>query len=121
MLPIDITLAGDAASSQMYSIVDVDGGNSIRKVAAAPADAPQVLLVKHEPYTKGGYSGVRHLVRTERTRAQATSLIPVTGSVHVVFDTPRDTVTAADIKDMFTQIKNLLTAGVITQVFNGEP
>jgi hypothetical protein len=117
----DITLAGDASSSQMYSLIDVDGGNSIRKVAAAPLDAPQQLLIKHEPYAKGAIKGVRHLVRLERSRSQATTLIPVTGSVHVVFDAPNDTVTPADLKDMFTQLKNLLNAGAIVQVLNGEP
>jgi hypothetical protein len=117
----DITLAGDASSSQMYSLIDVDNGNSVRKNAAAPLDAPQLMTIKHESYKKGSISGVRHLVRLERTRAQSTSLTPVTGSVHVVFDAPNDTVTPADLKDMFTQLKNFLSAGAITQVLNGEP
>jgi hypothetical protein len=90
-------------------------------VAAAAPDAPQLLTVKHESYNKGGIKGVRHLVRLERARAQATTLTQVTGSVHIVFDAPQDTVTANDIKDMFTQLKNLLSAGVVTQVLNGEP
>jgi hypothetical protein len=121
MFTNDITLAGDASSSQTYSLIDVDGGNSVRRNSAAPLDAPQVMTIKHESYTKGSIKGTRHLVRLERTRAQATSLTPVTGSVHVVIDAPNDTVTPADLKDMFTQLKNFLTAGAITQVLNGEP
>jgi hypothetical protein len=121
MFTNDITLAGDASSSQTYSLIDVDNGNSVRKNAAAPLDAPQLMTIKHESYSKGTLKGTRHLVRLERVRAQATTLIPVTGSVHVVIDAPDNTVTPADIKDMFTQIKNFLTAGAITQVLNGEP
>jgi hypothetical protein len=121
MLLNDITLAGDASSSQTYSLISVQDGNSVRRNSAAPSDAPQQLIVKHESYSKGSLKGTRHLVRLERTRAQATSLTPVTGSVHLVIDAPGDTVTAADLKDMFTQLKNLLTAGVVTQVLNGEP
>lgn len=117
----DITLAGDAGSSQMYSLIDVDNGNSVRKNAAAPLDAPQLMTIKHESYAKGAIKGTRHLVRLERSRAQATTLIPVTGSVHVVFDAPNDTVTPAELKDMFTQLKNFLNSGAITQVLNGEP
>jgi expansin (peptidoglycan-binding protein) len=121
MLSLDITLAGDASSSQIYSLVDVDNGNSVRKNSSAPADAPQSLTIKHESYTKSGYSGGRHLIRLDRSRAQATTLIPVQGSVYVVIDAPANTVSAADLKDMFTQLKNLLTAGVISQMLNGEP
>lgn len=121
MLSLDITLAGDASSSQIYSLVSVEQGNSIRSNASAPTDSPQVMTVKHESYTKGTVKGKRHLVRLERTRPEAETATPVTGSVHVVFDLPNATVTAADLKDMFTQIKNLLTAGIITQIFNGEP
>jgi hypothetical protein len=121
MLSLDITLAGDAGSSQTYSTVSIADGNSVRRNAAAPLDAPQQLIVKHESYAKGATKGQRHLVRLERTRAQATSLTPITGSVHLVIDAPADTVSAADLKDMFTQLKALLTAGVVNQILNGEP
>lgn len=121
MLNTDITLAGDASSSQTYSLVSIEGGNSLRRNSAAPLDAPQVMAVKHDQYTKGTIKGARHLVRLDRSRAQATTLIPVTGSVYVVFDAPEGTISVADLKDMFTQLKNLLTAGVISQILNSEP
>lgn len=121
MFGIDITLAGDASSSQTYSVVDVDGGNSIRRNSAAPSDAPQVMTIKHESYTRDGVAGARHLVRLDRSRAQATTLKQVQGSVYVVIDAPANTVTTADLKDMFTQIKNHLTAGNIDKIINGEP
>jgi hypothetical protein len=121
MFSLDITLAGDASSSQTYSLVDVDNGNSVRRNSAAPSDAPQLMTIKHESRVSGGISGKRHLIRLDRSRAQATTLTQVQGSVYVVIDAPDNTVTAADLKDMFTQLKNFLTAGAITQILNGEP
>lgn len=121
MFSLDITLAGDSGSSQTYSLVSVNEGNSIRSNAAAPKDAPQTLIHKHESYVRDSIKGVRHLVRFERSRAHATTAKQVTGSVYIVIDAPNETITAADIKDMFTQIKNHLTAGNIDKVLNGEP
>lgn len=121
MFANDITLAGDASSSTTYSLTSINGGNADRRDAASALDSPKALLIKHEDVTRNGLKADRHLVRLEKTLPQASTLIPVTGSVHVVIDAPRDTITAAMIQDMATQLKNFLSAGNITKLLNDEP
>lgn len=121
MFNTDITLAGDASSSTTYSLTSIDGGNSDRRDAAAALDSPKSLFIKHEDVTRGTLKSDRHLVRLERTAPQAVTLLPVTASVHVVIDAPRDTITAVMISDMVTQLKNFLTSGNLTKLLNDEP
>jgi hypothetical protein len=122
MFNTDITLIGDAASSTTYSLTSVVGGNADRFDATAAADSPKGLFIKHEKVKRNGLSATRHLVRLERTSPQATTLAPVTGSVHLVIEEPNDTITAAQLKDMITQLRNFLTAGgYVDKLFNDEP
>jgi hypothetical protein len=121
MFTNDITLAGDAGSSTVYALISVEGGNSARRDGAAGLDSPKNMLIKHERVTKGTLTSDRHLVRLEKTLPQATTLVPVTGSIHVVIDAPRDTITVAMLKDMTTQLKNFLSAANIDKLVNNEP
>jgi hypothetical protein len=121
MLTNDITLAGDASSSTTYKFANLSGGNSERRDTSLGLDKPRRLFVKHELVTRGGVKYDRHLVRLEREEPQAETLTPVVGSVHVVIDAPRSTVTVAQLQDMVTQVKNLLSAANVTLLLNNEP
>jgi hypothetical protein len=120
MFANDVALAGTSVTTT-YSLISVSGGNSVRKDATVALDSPKSLLIKHEAITKGTLHSDRHLVRLERTAPQAGTLLPVTGSVHVVIDAPRDTITSAHILDMIDQLKTFLVAGNWTKLSNSEP
>jgi len=122
MLLDDITLVGDSASTRMYSLKSVTDGNSIRGASTAPLNAPETLTIKHSVSSRGGIQLDRHLVRLDLTKING-AFQPVVGSVYVNFEVPRDSVfTAAMIKDMKTQMVNLLAvAGNVDKLLAGEP
>jgi hypothetical protein len=122
MLSDDITLAGDASSSQMYSFQNYPTPtSSLRGDKVAGSVLPRTMSIAHSVSKKGTLSTERHVVRLNLSKANAVTGEKVTGSVYVVFERPLDdAVTVAHYKDMFTQLKALLTAGAIEQVLNGE-
>jgi hypothetical protein len=120
MFATQLTVAGTSVS-QVYDLISINGGNSERRDATAALDAPERLIIKHEPVSKGTLKSDRHLVRFEATLPQAVTALPVTGSVHIVIDAPRDTVSAAKILDLVDQVRNFLTAGNLTKLLNNEP
>jgi hypothetical protein len=118
----DITLAGDASSSRIYSQTSQTEGNSIRKNSSAPLSLPESLTIKNGVSSRSGVPLDRHLVRLDLTKANAAN-VALMASVYVTFEVPRDVVfTAAIIKDMRTQLTNFLgTAGYVEKLLNGEP
>lgn len=122
MLLLDITLAGDSSSTRTYSLTSNVNGNSVRANPLAPLNAPETLTIKNQQSTRGGIALDRHLVRLDLTKINGANQ-PVVASVYVTIEVPRDTViTAAIIKDMKTQMVNLLAvAGNVDKILNGEP
>lgn len=122
MLNTDITLTGDAASSQTYSFMNYPTPtSSLRGDRVAGTVLPRTMAIGHSLSKKGASAIERHVVRLNLTKANALTAEKVTGSVYVVFERPQDdAVTIAHYKDMFTQIKNLLDAGTIEKVLNNE-
>lgn len=122
MFNTSITLAGDSSSSRAYDLVSIVDGSAIRKVATAPTGELESLTTKHSSSVNSqGITVKRHLVRFD-LRKSGSSGKPVQAAVYVVFEVPQDSaITAAIIKDMFTQSKNFLDATNIGKVLNDEP
>lgn len=127
MFSNDITLAGDASSSTVYSLQSIANGKSIRGDAAATLGQPKTLTVSHGEVQRGkSLSGVqrvadRHLVRIDRTVNDSLGESQ-TASVYVVIESPRLIVTEAMQKDMVTQLVNFLTgSGYVDKLLNSEP
>jgi hypothetical protein len=121
MFTTDITLAGDSSSTRTYSLTSISGGSAVRANASVAAGEAEVMTISHGLKSKSPGSPERHLVRLDLTKVNATTGIPATGSVYLVIEEPVATITPAQLQDMCTQLKNFLTAGNITKLFNGEP
>lgn len=121
MFTNDITLAGDASSSTTYALLSIADGKSVRGNAAAPLGQPQTLTISHGVTKRGSLMVDRHLARLDKTKLDASNA-PVGAAVYTVLEVPRNaTITEAEINDMCTQLKNLLSAGNIDKLLNGEP
>lgn len=123
MLSQDLTLAGDASSSRVYSLQALEKGGSLRSNSAATPGLPETLSIQHTERTDKSTKVTvqRHSVRLEKSVANAAG-VPVKSTVFVVFEHHIDpAVTAAQIKDQFTQAKNLLDGTTIGKVLNNEP
>lgn len=121
MFATDITLAGDASSSQTYSLQSIANGKAVRgDVATGPA-LPRSLTISHTEASKAGKVTDRHLVRFDLVKEDSTTKEKATGAIYVVIEMPREIITVAQLKDMATQLKNFLTAGNIDKLLNNEP
>lgn len=125
MLTQDITLVGDAASSRTYAwlgatAIDQANASSLRSNPLTGTALPETLAIKHSTSKKGTRITDRHLVRLDLTKAHALTGELVGGAVYLVIEAPRDTITSVMLKDMVTQLKNLLDAGRVQQILNGE-
>jgi hypothetical protein len=119
MFGIDVTVTGTTVPVT-YSLVNTNDG-SLRADSTVALDSPKRMLVKHQPITKGSLKSDRHMVRFERTSPQATTLLPVSASAHLVVEAPRDTITVAQVQDLVDQIRNFATAANILKLLNNEP
>lgn len=120
MFATDITLAGDASSTQTYSLTSIVNGKAIRANAAAAAGAEQLLTVSHGPKSSAANAPLRHLVRIDTTKSDLTGA-SVVMSVYTVLEVPRTIVTAAQVQDAVTQLKNFLSGANVTKLLNSEP
>jgi hypothetical protein len=122
MLTDPITLAGDSSSSRAYALRSIENGKSIRSVAspASPITA-ETLTLSSTSSAKGSVKVGRYLIRLDRTIPNSAAT-PVTASYYVVIEVPVDQViTQAIIKDMRTQMNNLLVDATLVKILNGEP
>lgn len=121
MFANDITLAGDAASSTTYALRGIIDGRSVRGDAASGLSQPRNLVISHQEVKRTGYVANRHLVRLDRTEIDLNN-VEANLSVQLVVESPQSIVTAAQVKDAITQLKNFLgTAGYVDKLLNGEP
>jgi hypothetical protein len=116
-------LIGDAASSTTYSLRSITDGKAVRGDATAGLSQPKQLTISHSEVSRSTGVADRHLIRLDRVETRVIDSIDVAASVYLVVESPRDnTVTAAQIKDMITQLKNfLITATYVDKMLNGEP
>lgn len=117
MLAQDITLAGDASSSQTYKTIT----EGVRRDTTAGFDQPRTLTIKHEVRSvKGLVPKVQAtLVRLERIVLDANGNgIPF--SLGLTMSVPQKTVTIAQVQDMVTQLKNFLGSGNVAALLNSE-
>jgi hypothetical protein len=123
MLTQDIVLVGDSASTRTYAQTagPVEGSNtSIRKAPAATGEL-ESLTIKHSTSLRNGTVVKRHLARLDLGKVNVTTQKQQVAGVYLVAEVPQDTaITAAQISDMITQLKNLLSAGNITKLLNDE-
>lgn len=118
----DITLIGDAASTQTYALRSIEGGKSIRGDASAALGSPKTLTISHSTVTRTGQVPAdRHLVRLDRTEVNSEGQ-SATASCYMVIESPRSIVTEAQQLDMVTQLKNfILGSGYMDKLLNNEP
>lgn len=123
--PTDITLTGDAASSQTYSQISLENGKSVRKDATRDLGEPRSLVISHTTNGSGMSAVDRHLVRlnlVEEDTGTSEQIDQISGSVYCVIEAPRRIVTSTMISDMVTQLVDFLTtAGYLDKVLNSEP
>lgn len=123
MLPQDITIVGDSASTRIYSWKSpISPGGLLRVNSSAPVGLPETLSVNHTEGKQAGLPLDRHLVRLDLSKLTALG-VAVRASFYVVMEVPRDPIiTAAMLKDMRTQAFNLLNvAGYMDKLLAGEP
>lgn len=123
MLNTTITLVGDSASTRDYALQSWQGPNTVRANAAASPGLPETLSIQHSERTNktNGELLQRHNVRFVKSVANSDG-VTVSAVVQVSFEHDIDpAITAAIVKDMFTQAKNLLDATTIGKLLNNEP
>lgn len=124
MLTQDITLAGDSSSTRTYNLTEGPTAGkkaSLRRNSAAPTGEAEELAVSHSESVRNGTVVKRHLVRLNLQKLNATTLKAHTASFYVVTEIPQDTaITAAQIKDMRTQMVNLLTNANVDKIIGDE-
>jgi len=115
-----ITLAGDSSSTRDYAAVTYGDRKIIRRSTVTGLGQPQDLTISHSEQKAGTATYDRHLVRFDRTIVDSEGN-SATGSVYVVLVAPRGIVTAAQMADQVTQMKNFFTSGNVTKLLNSEP
>lgn len=121
MLALDITLAGDAASSQTYSFANYPTPtSSLRGDRVAGSALPRTMAIGHSVMKKGTQSTDRHLVRLNLAMADAVTGEKVFGGAYLVIEMPQTVMTVAKMKDIITQLKNFLSSGNIDMLLNNE-
>ena len=121
MYPNDITLAG-TSTSKTYSLVSVQGRKAERQDATAPLGEPRGLVISHQPVTRSWGAADRHLVRLDETVSGVSPAPDVQISVQLVIEVPRETATAAQVKDVKDRLVAFLgTAGYVDKLLNSEP
>lgn len=120
----DITLTGDAASSQVYSLISTNESKSVRRDAARDLGVPRTMLISHETNGKGMNAVDRHLVRLNLVEEDTGSddIAIVSSSIYCVIEAPRRIVTITMMKDMLTQLLGFLgTEANVDKLLNSEP
>ena len=122
MLTDPVTLGGDNSSTRAYALRSIEDGTSIRSVATPVSPiTKETLKISSSSSKKGGITTDRHLIRLDRTIPNGTG-IAVNAAYYVVIEVPQDVViTQAIIKDMRTQMGNLLVDATLVKILNGEP
>lgn len=121
MYPTDIALMGTSVS-KTYSLISIAGSKATRTDASAPLGEPRSLVISHQPVTRAAGAADRHLVRLDETVSGVSPAPDVQISVQLVIEVPRDTATAAQVKDVIDRMEAFLaTAGYIDKLLNSEP
>jgi len=124
MLTQDITLAGDSSSTRTYYLTEgptTGKKASLRRNSAAPTGEAEELAVSHSESLRNGTVVKRHLARLNLQKLNATTLKAHTVALYVVIEVPQDSViTAAQVKDMRTQMVNLLTNANVDKLIGDE-
>jgi len=121
MFANDISLMGTSAS-KTYSLLSIAGGKSIRGDATAPLGEPRTLTFSHQVASRSFGSVDRHLVRFDETIAGVAPAVDVAASVQLVIEVPRETATAAQIKDVLARLVTFLGVSAnIDKLLNNEP
>jgi hypothetical protein len=120
----DVTLTGDAASSQTYSQISLENAKSVRKDATRDLGTPRSMVISHTINGAGLTAVDRHLVRLNLTEEDsgADAFATISGSVYCVIEAPRRIVDATMLSDMVTQLVDFLTtSGNLDKILNSEP
>ncbi len=121
MYPTDITLMG-TSTSKTYSLTSINGGKSLRNDATAPLGEPRMMTISHQAVSRASGTVDRHLVRLDETVSGVSPAPDVQVSVQLVIEVPRETATAAQVKDVKDRLVAFLaTSGYVDKLLNSEP
>ena len=124
MLTNDLTVTGDSSSTRTYALAEgpTEGkNNSLRKASVATTGESENLAISHSSSIRSGTVVKRHLLRLNLGKLNSTTQKVHVGSLYVVVEVPQDpAITAAQIKDMRTQMVNLLTNANVDKLLNDE-
>lgn len=118
----DITLSPDSGTTNnVYSIISMVGGKSIRQDATLELDVPSVLTISHQTTGKGDSAVARRMVRLDRT-LEGVDAEYKTVSAHTVLTVPGSVVTKTDVSNLVAELIDFFqSAGFLDKLLNGEP
>lgn len=106
----EITLSDDVPNNSTYLLMSIKDNEAIYRDQASSLSEPRNFRISHQlSKTQDGTD--RHLVQCIRTDEDADG-DPHVGSVHVVFASPRDGVTAANLTLEYEKLRNWLDANI---------
>lgn len=116
-------LTGATNTAKAFSLTEVQGGRSVRRVSATAATTPETLTISHERRKSGNYSYDAHMVRSDINLTD-----PIKGAVQtgcrLVLDVPLGTSVVTDqmIIDNVGRILDFIRAsGNLAKFINSEP
>lgn len=116
-------LTGASNSAKTFSLVEMDGGRSLRRVSSTAATAPELLTISHEKRKSGSYDYDAHLVRFDFQETDPAKGLVQYGA-RFVLDVPRGTtvVTSQKLIDCVGRLLDFIRAsGNLDKIINSEP
>jgi hypothetical protein len=108
--------------SKTYSLTSITNGKSVRADATAPLGEPRTLVISHQSTSRSFGTVDRHLVGFDETVSGTAPNPDVVTKVQLVIEVPRETITAAQVKDVIARLVTFLGVGAnIDKLLNSEP
>jgi hypothetical protein len=119
MSTADVTLDTTNDTSRTFEYIGTSNGaySARRKDTSSSIAEPRFLDIEHT--TGSSTKPDRHLVRFSDTQQNSTTLEFKTGIVHTVFTVPRDTITVAEIQELWAKMVLYMTAQKVADICGG--
>jgi len=119
MSTADISLDTTNDTSRTFEWIGPSNGpqSGRRKDTSSTLAEPRYLDIEHQ--TGSATKPDRHLIRFSDTQQNSTTLEFRTGTVHVVFTVPRDTISVAEVQELWAKMVLYLTAQKVADMCGG--
>lgn len=118
----DIVVADSTPANVTYSEVLNSGTSCVYSDRTREIGVPRSISISHQLVGKGETLRLRSMVKLQDSIENPTvEGDVVTGSVHIVYDIPQRVFAKADVTDLQTQLKNLISSvNFIDKILNQE-